>query len=98
MTRPYRCFCFLSSPRGQHTGLCDKRRADHEAEQIEACRASGHEFNEAGEYCDSESCPACCEHGDLDGGQCLDCGSDLTEDLSAEAYDRAKDARKYGDC
>jgi hypothetical protein len=33
----------------------------------------------------------------MDSGQCLDCGADRTEELSALAYDRAKDARKYGD-
>lgn len=47
---------------------------------------------------DGTLCEDCCEHGDMDDGQCLDCGADRTEDLMAAAYDRAKDARKYGDC
>lgn len=39
-----------------------------------------------------------CEHLDIDQDErcCLDCGADLTEELMARAYDRAKDARKYG--
>lgn len=46
---------------------------------------------------DGEVCEECCEHGDMDEGQCLDCGADRMEDMMAAAYDRAKDARKYGD-
>ena len=42
-------------------------------------------------------CEECCEHGDMDDAQCMDCGADRTEYLSAMAYDRAKDQRKYGD-
>lgn len=38
-----------------------------------------------------------CDHNDMDDAQCLDCGADLTETLAAQAYDKAKDARKYGD-
>lgn len=38
-----------------------------------------------------------CEHTDLDDAQCLDCGADLTETLASQAYDRAKDRRKYGE-
>lgn len=38
-----------------------------------------------------------CEHMDKDGFVCLDCGKDLTEDIMAAAYDRAKDLRKYGE-
>lgn len=38
-----------------------------------------------------------CEHQDMEEGHCLDCGLDRTEELSALAYDRAKDFRKYGD-
>jgi hypothetical protein len=39
---------------------------------------------------DGTSCTECCEHGDMDGGQCLDCGQDRTEDMMAAAYDRSK--------
>lgn len=46
---------------------------------------------------DGEVCESCCEHDELDCGHCLDCGADRTEDMMAAAYDRAKDARKYGD-
>jgi len=38
-----------------------------------------------------------CDHEDLECGHCLDCGADLTEDLMARAYDRAKDRWKYGE-
>lgn len=44
-----------------------------------------------------EQCEECCEHGDMEDGQCLDCGADRTEELMAMAYDHAKDLRKYGD-
>ena len=46
--------------------------------------------------CERFDCPSCCPH-DLEDGQCPDCGTDFREQLSARAYDRAKDARKYGD-
>lgn len=39
---------------------------------------------------DGTSCQECCEHGDMDDGQCLDCGMDRTEELSAQAYDYFK--------
>lgn len=51
-------------------------------------------------YCeidDGSICPECCDHGDVDDCQCLDCGTDLTEELSTRAYDRAKDFQKYGE-
>lgn len=40
-----------------------------------------------------------CEHGDIcqDERCCLDCGKDMTEELLSNAYDRAKDMRKYGE-
>lgn len=41
---------------------------------------------------DSETC----EHADVDGVTCLDCGAFLAERLATRAYDKAKDARKYG--
>ena len=37
-----------------------------------------------------------CDHGDMDGGQCLECGLDRTEELCSLAHDRAKDRIKYG--
>jgi hypothetical protein len=43
--------------------------------------------------CTEAECQTCCTHGDLDHGVCCDCGKDLTEYLSMEAYDRAKAAR-----
>lgn len=41
-------------------------------------------------------CPQCnpCPHDDLDHGICLDCEADLTPDLMARAYDRAKALRR----
>jgi hypothetical protein len=44
-------------------------------------------------------CEDCCDHGDIcpDERICLVCGKDLTEDLSAKAYDRYKDYMKYGE-
>lgn len=51
-----------------------------------------------GKYCGDDNCPECCPHDDLDHGICLWCEKDLTEELAAKAYDRAKDLRKYGDC
>lgn len=46
----------------------------------------------------NHTCPECCEHGDIcyDERVCLICDADMTEDLSARAYDLAKDRRKYG--
>jgi hypothetical protein len=45
-------------------------------------------------------CEKCCDHTEIDhdeGNHCLACGTDMTESVMAAAYDRAKDARKYGD-
>lgn len=42
-------------------------------------------------------CQECCEHGDMDGGYCLDCGKDRTEELMSRAYDYYKDKMKYGE-
>lgn len=42
------------------------------------------------------TCTECCCHDEYDHGICLDCGGDFSEDLACAAYDRAKDARKYG--
>ena len=44
-----------------------------------------------------EFCEECCEHDDRHKTSCLGCGKDMTEDLFAAAYDRAKDLRKYGE-
>lgn len=46
-----------------------------------------------------EACEECCDHSDIeyDEGCCLICGKDLTEELSARAYDRWKDYNKYGE-
>ena len=46
-----------------------------------------------------EVCEECCEHEfDADEGfHCLSCGKNGYEEMMAMAYDRAKDARKYGD-
>jgi len=46
---------------------------------------------------DGEVCADCCDHSDMDGGWCLICGTDRTEDLASEAYDRAKAAMYGGD-
>lgn len=45
---------------------------------------------QCGHLSEDEFCDVCCEHADMDGGQCLDCGSDRTEHLMAAAYDRCK--------
>lgn len=58
----------------------------------ETCEECGEEIAVKG-----YSCQECCEHQDMDVGQCMDCGADRTEEMSAMAYDRAKDFRKYGD-
>lgn len=49
--------------------------------------------------CDEETCQSCCDHEyDPDEGyMCLNCGTDGSEVVQSVAYDRAKDARKYGD-
>jgi hypothetical protein len=65
-----------------------RRQARFEREQ-----AALAEHMAAGCPDDGITCPACCEHFDMDGGHCLDCGADRTEDLAAQAYDRAKYAR-----
>lgn len=44
-----------------------------------------------------ERCESCCDHDDIDETTCLECGADMTEQMMADAYDRAKDLRKYGD-
>ena len=46
-----------------------------------------------------EACQACCEHEyDPDEGfMCLNCGKDGTEHVLSRAYDRVKDAIKYGE-
>ncbi len=43
-------------------------------------------------------CQDCCNHEpDPDeGNHCLQCGKDCSEDVMSDAYDRAKDIRKYG--
>lgn len=48
-----------------------------------------------GEY----ECPDCCEHefDPCEGFHCLQCGTDGSESVMSDTYDRAKDARKYGD-
>lgn len=46
---------------------------------------------------DGTSCEDCCEHGDMEKGLCLDCGKNRSEELFADAVDRAKDRRKYGE-
>ena len=38
-----------------------------------------------------------CGHDDIEDGICLVCGEDLTEELSARAYDMYKDRMKYGE-
>ena len=46
-----------------------------------------------------EICPECCIHSpDPDEGyMCLECGQDCAENVLSDAYDRAKDIRKYGE-
>jgi hypothetical protein len=58
---------------------------------------SAGENHACGEFTVAGVCQSCCDHLDMDEGYCLDCGKDRTEELSALAYDRAKDFRKYGD-
>lgn len=36
-------------------------------------------------------CKQCCSHDDMEEAFCLICGEDLTEELSAKAYDAYKD-------
>jgi hypothetical protein len=47
--------------------------------------------------CEEMGCQTCCPHDEYDHGICLDCELDRNDDLAARSYDRAKDARKYGD-
>jgi hypothetical protein len=47
--------------------------------------------------CEKEGCQICCPHDSRDHGICLDCEHDGFESMMADAYDKAKDARKYGD-
>lgn len=44
-------------------------------------------------------CEDCCEHSDVcrDERICLICDKDMSEELSARAYDRYKDRMKYGE-
>jgi hypothetical protein len=44
----------------------------------------------------SDICDECCDHSDMEDGYCLICGADRTEDLAAQAYDRAKAIRQDG--
>jgi hypothetical protein len=65
--------------------------ARKERERMASHLASNHD--------DGEACPECCEH-EFDPGEgyhCLSCGLDGSEDVMADAYDRAKDRMKYGD-
>lgn len=45
---------------------------------------------------DGSVCEECCQHGDSDEHNCLDCGKELLEDRMAQAYDRYK-ASRYDD-
>lgn len=64
-------------------------------EQLEA-NMSTKKCTECGEETHLDICQECCEHGDLEDLQCLDCGKDCTEDLMTRAYDLYKE-RKYED-
>lgn len=55
------------------------------------------EFKCKNESCDGETCQECCQHDELDHGICMDCELDMSDDIAARAYDRAKDLRKYGE-
>lgn len=44
-----------------------------------------------------QTCQECCEHNEHDHGICIDCGKDNYENMASAAYDRAKDAWKYGE-
>jgi hypothetical protein len=49
--------------------------------------------------CDDLTCQDCCDH-DFDVGEgyeCINCGMEGFEQCMSAAYDRQKDARKYGD-
>ena len=48
-------------------------------------------MSECNPRCEEPDCQECCEHDDMDGGWCLDCGLDRTSDLAARAYDKWKD-------
>lgn len=71
--------------------------------QLERQRKHEHErMIQAQHVCGTEDqydsiCKECCEHGDMEEGYCLICGTDRTEELSAMAYDRYKDFIKYGE-
>lgn len=45
---------------------------------------------------DGSNCSECCPHDETDHGVCCDCETDLAESMMAAAYNRAKDAQKYG--
>jgi len=49
------------------------------------------ECQEPAEY--GDVCFSCCEHGDIEGSECLDCGKDLTQELIARAEAMAEGDR-----
>ncbi len=70
----------------------------HTQEWIDAKREDERDSIPRAEDSDCPGCEECCEHGDVDEGDCLDCGKDLREELSARAYDDAKGRRQDADC
>ena len=36
------------------------------------------------------NCQQCCDHSDMDNGECLDCGADRTEDLMNAAHEQSE--------
>lgn len=68
-----------------------ERAEKHQNERIRL------EIHASGVHTMGGVCPECCDHSDMEGTFCLDCDQDRTEDMMADAYDRAKDAKKYGD-
>lgn len=80
--------CSVRFDHAIYTKRVEEHRAQREADAKHVC---GQEIDGA-----SELCADCCDHSDTDDYSCLDCGAELLEDRMAQAYDRAKDARKYG--
>lgn len=88
-----KCDCDLNAP--SCVDRREKQAALHRRQwEAEKARAAAHRCS----VDDGTGCERCCEHGDTDERQCLDCGKDLLEDRMAAAYDYAKDRVKYGDC
>lgn len=81
------------SPNGKDPTLCDHNfRKPIIIDGVQYCGWGCGAKAVAHVCCEDE-----CEHLDLDHGICLDCGVDRTDEVLSQAFERAKNIRKYGE-